>query len=92
LIGFNERRQWDRCRQATPHSVPEEVEWGYAFDVHCNSFFPLVLILHVVQLVLMPVITLNNFVSVLVANTLYLVAIWCVRVWARSVYCAFLSF
>jgi hypothetical protein len=64
------------------------VEWGYAFDVHCNAFFPLVLILHVVQLVLMPVITLNNFVSVLVANTLYLVAIWCVHVWARPVDCA----
>lgn len=55
--------------------MPEEVEWAYAFDVHCNSFFPLVLTLHVVQLVLMPIITLHNIVSVLVANTLYLVAV-----------------
>lgn len=32
--------------------VDQSVEWGYAFDVHCNAFFPLLLILHVLQLFL----------------------------------------
>jgi hypothetical protein len=28
----------------------EDVEWGYAFDVHLNAYFPSLVILHVVQL------------------------------------------
>lgn len=28
----------------------EDVEWGYAFDVHLNAYFPALIILHVVQL------------------------------------------
>lgn len=32
--------------------VDQNVEFGYAFDVHCNAFFPLLLILHVLQIVL----------------------------------------
>lgn len=27
----------------------EDVEWGYAFDVHLNAYFPALIILHVVQ-------------------------------------------
>ena len=33
----------------------ETVEWRYAFDVHCNAFFPLFLLLHVLQFLLLPV-------------------------------------
>lgn len=29
----------------------QDVEWGYAFDVHLNAFFPLLIILHVFQLI-----------------------------------------
>ena len=32
--------------------VDQNVELGYAFDVHCNAFFPLLTILHVLQIVL----------------------------------------
>jgi hypothetical protein len=32
--------------QSPPHSVPQSIEWAYAFDIHCNSFFPLFLILY----------------------------------------------
>lgn len=32
------------------HSVDQNVELAYAFDVHCNAFFPLLIILHVLQL------------------------------------------
>jgi hypothetical protein len=28
----------------------QDVEWGYAFDVHLNAFFPLLMILHLFQL------------------------------------------
>ena len=28
----------------------QDVEWGYAFDVHLNAFFPLLMILHFFQL------------------------------------------
>lgn len=27
----------------------EDVEWGYAFDVHLNAYFPALIILHIVQ-------------------------------------------
>ncbi len=33
----------------TPHGVEQEVEWLYAFDVHCNSFFCSFLITYVLQ-------------------------------------------
>ena len=28
----------------------QDVEWGYAFDIHLNAFFPPLVILHIVQL------------------------------------------
>lgn len=28
------------------HQVEQHVEWLYAFDVHCNSYFPLFLVLY----------------------------------------------
>ena len=31
-----------RSRQSV-HAVDEELEWSYAFDVHCNAFFPLLI-------------------------------------------------
>ena len=33
-------------RQSRDH----DVEWGYAFDVHLNAFYPLLVILHFIQL------------------------------------------
>eukprot|EP00128_Syssomonas_multiformis_P009345 Colp12_sorted_trinity150504_noHs@12876 len=57
------------------HSVEQSVEWQYAFDVHCNSFFPLLIILHLMQLAFIPVLRYDSFVSPLVGNTLYLIAI-----------------
>lgn len=32
-----------------PNVRGEDVEWGYAFDVHLNAYFPALIILHVVQ-------------------------------------------
>lgn len=33
-----------------PPSKDYDVEWGYAFDVHLNAFYPLLVILHFLQL------------------------------------------
>jgi hypothetical protein len=56
------------------HSTPTDssVEWAYAFDVHTNAFFPLYLTLYLAQLFLLPIVFKDNWVCILVGNTLYL--------------------
>ena len=49
----------------------ESVEWRYAFDVHCNSFVPLFLLLYVLQFLLLPLLLQPGFVSTLLSNSLY---------------------
>ena len=53
------------------HTVEQKVEWLYAFDIHCNSFFPLFLLLHVVQYFLSPALIGQGFVAAILSNTLY---------------------
>lgn len=55
--------------------VEQSVEWGYAFDVHCNAFFPLLMVIHVLQLFLIKVIARDWFISAVIADTMWLVAI-----------------
>jgi len=50
----------------------DQVEWAYAFDIHINSFFPFFLTLYVAQLPLYAVVTRDNWLCLLVGNTLYL--------------------
>jgi len=52
----------------------ESVEWRYAFDVHCNSFVPLFLLLYVLQFLLLPVLLRDGHLAALLSNTLYLAA------------------
>ncbi|KAJ6667458.1 hypothetical protein lerEdw1_016579 [Lerista edwardsae] len=53
-----------------------DVEWGYAFDVHLNAFYPLLVILHFIQLFFINyVIISNSFIGYFVGNTLWLIAI-----------------
>lgn len=53
-----------------------DLEWGYAFDVHLNAFFPVLMILHCLQLVFInPLIAKDWFVSVFVGNTFWLIAL-----------------
>lgn len=63
------------AQNAMAHAVEQKVEWAYAFDVHCNSFFPLFLILYVVQFFFMPLLQRTNWISTFVGNTMYLCAI-----------------
>ncbi|KAL6079091.1 Unc-50 [Balamuthia mandrillaris] len=53
------------------HSVEQKVEWLYAYDIHCNSFFPLFVLLYVVQFFCMPVFLLPGFIPAFLSNTLF---------------------
>lgn len=62
-------------RKKHTFAVEEKVEWAYAFDVHCNAFFPLLLVLHVLQMILLGVINHSWFASTAIADTLWLIAL-----------------
>ncbi|XP_026563215.1 protein unc-50 homolog [Pseudonaja textilis] len=53
-----------------------DVEWGYAFDVHLNAFYPLLVILHFIQLFFIHHVILSaSSLGYFVGNTFWLVAI-----------------
>ena len=56
------------------HSVEQEVEWVYAFDIHCNAYFPMFVLLYVVQFLLLPLLVSSTLLATLASNTLYAVA------------------
>ncbi|GLH02761.1 Protein unc-50 homolog [Gryllus bimaculatus] len=59
-----------------PSCRDQDVEWGYAFDVHLNAFFPLLIILHVFQLFFYNVLISQEwFISRFFGNTLWLIAL-----------------
>uniref|UniRef100_A0A7S4B082 Uncharacterized protein n=1 Tax=Chrysotila carterae TaxID=13221 RepID=A0A7S4B082_CHRCT len=58
-----------------PMRRQESVEWLYAFDVHCNAFFPLFLLLHVLQFLLLPLLLRPGLVAALASNSLYAAAL-----------------
>eukprot|EP01061_Rhynchopus_euleeides_P005262 TRINITY_DN14514_c0_g1_i2.p1 TRINITY_DN14514_c0_g1~~TRINITY_DN14514_c0_g1_i2.p1 ORF type:complete len:250 (+),score=55.36 TRINITY_DN14514_c0_g1_i2:74-823(+) len=53
------------------HEVRQPLEWQYAFDIHCNALFNLVMICGVAQLLLLPVLLHDTFVARALANLLY---------------------
>jgi len=57
------------------HTTEQRVEWMYAFDVHCNAFFPLFMLVYVVQYMLVPFLLRSGFFSRLLSNLLYTVAL-----------------
>lgn len=53
-----------------------DVEWGYAFDVHLNAFFPPLILLHFIQLFFYhALISQNWFISAFIGNTIWLAAL-----------------
>ncbi|KAI5604168.1 hypothetical protein POPTR_001G300100v4 [Populus trichocarpa] len=56
------------------HVVEQRVEWLYAFDVHCNSFFPMFVMLYVIHYFLSPILVAHGFIPVLLSNLLFMVA------------------
>ncbi|XP_041991414.1 protein unc-50 homolog isoform X1 [Salvia splendens] len=64
-------------REEAPHSyvVEQRVEWLYAFDVHCNSFFPMFVLLYVLHYFLSPLLVAHGFIPLLLSNVLFMVAV-----------------
>lgn len=62
-------------RHLTDHKssshVRQSVEWLYTFDIHCNAFFPLFVVLYGVQFFLLPLVLGKSLFALLVSNTLY---------------------
>ncbi|KAG2704129.1 hypothetical protein I3760_06G170600 [Carya illinoinensis] len=56
------------------HVVEQRVEWLYAFDVHCNSFFPIFVLLYVIHYFLSPLLVAHGFIPLLLSNLLFMVA------------------
>eukprot|EP01120_Amphizonella_sp_Union-15-10_P000570 TRINITY_DN10604_c0_g1_i1.p1 TRINITY_DN10604_c0_g1~~TRINITY_DN10604_c0_g1_i1.p1 ORF type:complete len:247 (-),score=11.90 TRINITY_DN10604_c0_g1_i1:93-833(-) len=56
------------------HNVEQEVEWLYAFDIHCNSFFPVFVLLYVVQLFGIMLLLHGSLLATIFSNTLYIIA------------------
>mmetsp|Transcript_23817 Transcript_23817/g.50525 ORF Transcript_23817/g.50525 Transcript_23817/m.50525 type:complete len:290 (+) Transcript_23817:144-1013(+) len=54
--------------------VKQNVEWLYAFDVHCNAFVPLFVLLYGVQFFLLPLVLGTSLLSLGVSNTLFAIA------------------
>jgi hypothetical protein len=54
-----------------PHSVEQDVELLYCWDVHCNAYVSLLLGIHAGQFLLLPLIMRDGFVPALLGNTLY---------------------
>jgi len=64
-------------RQYHSHSVEQEVEWQFAFDVHTNGFFCSFLVTYVLQYFLLPLLIGNSVLSCILANILYALAtVW----------------
>ncbi|GMM31437.1 Gmh1 protein [Martiniozyma asiatica (nom. inval.)] len=51
------------------------LEWTYCFDVHCNAYLIIWVLLYLVQFIFLPILRMNNIISTLIGNTLYLVAL-----------------
>nr|GEW81653.1 protein unc-50 homolog [Tanacetum cinerariifolium] len=64
-----------REETSNSHVVEQRVEWLYAFDVHCNSFFPLFIVLYVVHFFVSPLLVAHGFVPLLLSNLIFMVAI-----------------
>jgi len=54
--------------------VKQSVEWLYAFDIHCNAFFPFFVVTYGVQFFLLPIVLDDSLFALIVANTLYAIA------------------
>lgn len=52
-----------------------DLEWAYCFDIHCNSFLIIWVLLYMVQFILLPLLTMNNWFGLFLGNTLYFFSI-----------------
>lgn len=60
---------------AHPRSKGNELEWGFCFDVHLNSFYPFLVILHGAQLpFLWFIVDSKTYTGILFGNSFWLIA------------------
>lgn len=57
------------------NSDGKQVEWLYSFDVHCNSYFIYFMISNVLVLLLTPILLQKSLFSLILGNSIFLVAI-----------------
>ncbi|KAJ1628425.1 UNC-50 [Pavlovales sp. CCMP2436] len=57
------------------YAQAQQLEFAYAFDVHCNSYFPLFLMLHVLHYLLLPLLLGSGHLSGLLSCSLYFWAV-----------------
>jgi len=62
-------------RVSSFHGVEQSIEWMYAFDIHCNSFFPVFIILYVVHYFLLPFLIQEGWAATIVSNTMYAISL-----------------
>ncbi|KAH3900652.1 Gmh1p SCDLUD_003648 [Saccharomycodes ludwigii] len=51
-----------------------KVEWAYCFDIHCDSFLIVWVLLYFLQFILLPVINLHKWIGLFIGNTLYAIS------------------
>lgn len=64
-------RRQQRHHHHYGQNASNSVEWLYSFDVHCNGFFPVFIMTHVIQYVISPLLFTKSFFSAILANVLY---------------------
>lgn len=58
------------------HAVDQRVEWLYAYDIHCNAYFPLFIALYVVQYFLCPLLLGDGRLRAIFSVLLYGWSVW----------------
>jgi hypothetical protein len=62
-------------KKSSVHSAVQPMEYLYAFDVHCNAFFPLFLLTYVVQFLALPLLYSESLAATVVSNLLHAFAV-----------------
>jgi hypothetical protein len=60
-------------RVSSLHGVEQSIEWLYAFDIHCNSFFPFFLIVHVLHYFFLPFLLSTSITASILSGVFYLI-------------------
>mmetsp|Transcript_27099 Transcript_27099/g.69794 ORF Transcript_27099/g.69794 Transcript_27099/m.69794 type:complete len:222 (+) Transcript_27099:244-909(+) len=66
------REKEENHTQGASGPTEDDVEWLYAFDVHCNSYVPVCLLLYYLQFLLLPLLNTTSIFSAILSNLLYL--------------------
>ncbi|CDW76108.1 UNKNOWN [Stylonychia lemnae] len=56
------------------HAAINSIEPMYAFDIHCNSFFPFFVFAYLFQLLLLPLTNREGIIPLICSNTLHFIA------------------